>query len=59
VAEELQVPIAFIGVGEGVADLAPFKLDDFLKAFLDVVWLKNRFPLMYERWMNQFTIPKI
>jgi fused signal recognition particle receptor len=37
VAEELQVPIAFIGVGEGVEDLAPFKLEDFLKAFLDVV----------------------
>ena len=37
VAEELQIPIAFIGVGEGVEDLAPFKLQDFLQALLDVV----------------------
>ena len=37
IAEELQIPIAFIGVGEGVEDLAPFKLQDFLKALLDVV----------------------
>jgi len=32
IAEKFKLPIHFIGVGEGVDDLAPFKASDFGKA---------------------------
>tara|TARA_R110000868_G_scaffold164359_4_gene396872 strand:+ start:11969 stop:13123 length:1155 start_codon:yes stop_codon:yes gene_type:complete len=34
IVSSLQVPIAYIGVGESVEDLDEFKLDDYLKALL-------------------------
>ncbi len=34
IVSTLQVPIAYIGVGESVEDLDEFKLDDYLKALL-------------------------
>ncbi len=34
IVSSLQVPITYIGVGEGVEDLDQFKLDDYLKALL-------------------------
>lgn len=33
-AKEFKLPIHFIGVGEGIDDLQPFKADDFAKALL-------------------------
>jgi fused signal recognition particle receptor len=35
-AKELGLPTAFVGTGEGYADLAPFRLDDFLDSFLGI-----------------------
>lgn len=32
IADELKIPIRYIGVGEGVADLRPFDADEFAKA---------------------------
>ena len=37
IRQELQVPILFIGTGEGMADLAPFDADDFVDALLEPV----------------------
>ena len=34
VAEQVQKPIYFVGVGEGVDDLKPFDADDFVDALL-------------------------
>jgi fused signal recognition particle receptor len=34
IRQELQVPILFIGTGEGMADMAPFNADDFVDALL-------------------------
>jgi fused signal recognition particle receptor len=34
IIQGLNVPIVYIGVGEGVEDLNPFFLDDYLKALL-------------------------
>lgn len=35
-AKELDLPTAFVGTGEGYADLAPFVLDTFLDTFLGI-----------------------
>jgi len=35
IAQALQLPIRFVGVGEGVEDLRPFKADEFVAALLD------------------------
>ena len=35
-AKELGLPTAFVGTGEGYADLAPFVLDSFLDSFLGI-----------------------
>lgn len=32
IADQLEVPIRYIGIGEGVDDLRPFKADDFVRA---------------------------
>ena len=32
VAEQMQLPIRYIGVGEGIDDLRPFNADDFVEA---------------------------
>lgn len=37
IRQELQVPIMFIGTGEGMADFAPFDADDFVDALLEPV----------------------
>ena len=37
IRQELQVPILFIGTGEGLADFAPFDADDFVDALLEPV----------------------
>ena len=37
IKQELQVPILFIGTGEGMADIAPFNADDFVEALLEPV----------------------
>jgi fused signal recognition particle receptor len=34
IRQELQVPILFIGTGEGMSDLAPFEAEDFVDALL-------------------------
>ena len=34
IAQELQVPVKFIGVGEGVDDLMPFEAEEFVNALL-------------------------
>ena len=36
ILERLQLPIAFVGVGEGVADLIPFDAEAFVDGLLDV-----------------------
>ncbi len=35
VADALQVPVKFVGVGEQVDDLMPFERDDFIRALID------------------------
>ena len=35
IATQLKLPIRFIGVGEGINDLRPFKASDFVSALLD------------------------
>lgn len=35
IANELQLPVNFIGVGEGIDDLIPFAPDEFVRALLD------------------------
>ena len=37
IKQELQVPIVFIGTGEGMADMAPFDANDFVDALLEPV----------------------
>ena len=37
IKQELEVPILFIGTGEGMADMAPFDADDFVDALLEPV----------------------
>ena len=37
IKQELQVPILFIGTGEGMADMAPFNAEDFVDALLEPV----------------------
>lgn len=34
IAQELQVPVKFIGVGEGIDDLMPFEPENFIKALI-------------------------
>lgn len=34
IAQELQVPVKFIGVGEGIEDLMPFEPENFIKALI-------------------------
>lgn len=34
-ASQFAVPVRYIGVGEGIEDLQPFKADDFIKALFD------------------------
>jgi fused signal recognition particle receptor len=34
IRQELEVPIMFIGTGEGMSDMAPFDADDFVDALL-------------------------
>ena len=36
IAEELELPVKLIGIGEGLDDLRPFDPDDFSCALLDV-----------------------
>ena len=36
IAEKFKLPIHFIGVGEGVDDLQPFKADEFAKAIAGI-----------------------
>ena len=35
IANQLNLPIRFIGVGEGINDLKPFKAKEFVKALLE------------------------
>ena len=32
IADQFSIPIRYIGIGEGVEDLRPFKADDFIEA---------------------------
>ena len=34
IAQELQVPVKFVGVGEGINDLKPFDAEDYVKAII-------------------------
>ncbi|HFB66116.1 MAG TPA: signal recognition particle-docking protein FtsY, partial [Aeromonadales bacterium] len=34
-ADKFQIPVRFIGVGEGIDDLRPFNADDFTHALFD------------------------
>jgi fused signal recognition particle receptor len=35
IAERLQIPIRYIGIGEGVEDLRPFNADEFVAALFE------------------------
>jgi fused signal recognition particle receptor len=35
IADELKIPIRYIGVGEGAADLRPFNADEFVRALFE------------------------
>jgi fused signal recognition particle receptor len=35
IAHELKIPVKFIGIGEGMEDLRPFKADMFAAALFD------------------------
>ena len=35
IANQLQLPYRFIGVGEGIDDLKPFSAEDFVNALFD------------------------
>ena len=35
IAETLQLPVRFIGIGEGINDLRPFDADEFVDALLE------------------------
>lgn len=34
IADQFEIPIRYIGVGEGIEDLRPFKADEFIEALL-------------------------
>jgi len=34
IAQELQVPVKFVGLGEGIDDLQPFSAQEFLEAMI-------------------------
>jgi fused signal recognition particle receptor len=36
IAKQMQIPIRFIGVGEGIDDLRPFNADDFVNALFEI-----------------------
>jgi fused signal recognition particle receptor len=36
IAQQLQIPIRYIGVGEGIDDLRPFDADDFVNALFEI-----------------------
>ena len=38
IARELELPILYFGYGEGAADIAPFKADEYLKVLLDGIF---------------------
>ena len=38
IANDLKLPIRFIGVGEGVDDLVPFDAEDYVKALFTSQW---------------------
>ena len=41
IANELKLPIIYIGVGEGMEDLAPFDSDEFISSLLDEIYTKE------------------
>lgn len=41
VARELELPIIFVGVGEGEDDLIPFSPDDFIDVILDAIFVSE------------------
>lgn len=41
IARNLQIPIAYIGVGEGVDDLVKFDADEYIESLLDGIFVNN------------------
>ncbi|WP_331773869.1 signal recognition particle-docking protein FtsY [Sulfurospirillum sp. 1612] len=41
IAKELQLPILYIGVGEGENDLIPFDADEYVETILDSIFVRN------------------
>ncbi|MEJ2497001.1 MAG: signal recognition particle-docking protein FtsY, partial [Sulfurovaceae bacterium] len=39
IADELKLPIFYIGVGEGSDDLVEFRADEFINAILDEIFV--------------------
>ena len=38
IANDLKLPIRYVGVGEGIDDLIPFSPDDYVKALFEDKW---------------------
>ena len=38
IANDLKLPIRYVGVGEGIDDLLPFSPDDYVKALFEEKW---------------------
>jgi fused signal recognition particle receptor len=38
IAEELKLPIRYVGVGESIDDLIPFNVDEYVDALFEVKW---------------------
>jgi fused signal recognition particle receptor len=38
IAEELKLPIRYVGVGESIDDLIPFDVDEYVEALFEVKW---------------------
>jgi hypothetical protein len=44
IADELKLPIRYIGVGEGIDDLKPFVTKDFVQNGHSSIWKKTKIP---------------
>ena len=38
IANDLKLPIRYVGIGEGIDDLIPFHADDYVKGLFEEKW---------------------
>jgi fused signal recognition particle receptor len=38
IAHDLQLPIRWVGTGEGIEDLVPFAIDEYVDALFEAQW---------------------